>query len=590
MPNPQEFYQKNLNVYQAKHAEIKKKLGVSSTLRLLVFLAIIAVFYFLWSYTQVMIAVAVVLAVFFGFLVKRHTNLQYKRDFLQQLLSLNETEIKVLHRDFYDLPSGEKFKDDTHFYSMDVDLFGRGSFFQYLNRTSLESGAKKLSELLKANDITRIEEKQEAIQELSAKAKWRQEFNATAALAKSEMSAEEINSWLKSYTFFVPKIMKVVPLIFSVLSIAVVVLAYFAIVPELVVVLWLFLGLGIAGVYIKKVMVLADKTEKAASTFQQYYKLILMLEEEHFESSLLKEELTKIKSGENEKASLKIKKFSKILDSLNQRNNMLMGIFINGFFLNDLRQSYNFERWIEAHAADVEAWFDVIHFFDAYNSLGNFSFNHPSYAFAEVKQNGAILDAKNLAHPLLDPAKAVTNDFAIAEENFFIITGANMAGKSTFLRTVSLSIVMSNMGLPIFGNEVKYNPIKLITSMRTSDSLTDDESYFFSELKRLQTIVNAIDTDRYFIILDEILKGTNSEDKAKGSKKFVEKLVASNSTGIIATHDLSLCEIEQELEPVSNYYFDAQIIDGELYFDYTFKPGICQNMNASFLLQKMGII
>ena len=404
------------------------------------------------------------------------------------------------------------------------------------------------------------------------------------------MSAEEITEWLKSYDYFVPRIMKVVPLVFSVLSIAVVVLAYLGLVPELVVVLWLFLGLGITGAYIKKTVALADKTEKAASTFQQYYKLILMLEEEHFETNLLKEELTKIKNSDQEKASLTIKKFSRILDSLNQRNNMLVGIFINGFFLNDLRQAYNFERWIEAHAADVEAWFDVIHFFDAYISLGNFCFNHPGYAFAKVKQNGAILDAKNLAHPLLDPAKAVTNDFAIAEENFFIITGANMAGKSTFLRTVSLSIVMSNMGLPIFGQDVKYNPIKLITSMRTSDSLTDDESYFFSELKRLQTIVKAIDADRYFIILDEILKGTNSEDKAKGSKKFVEKLVASNSTGIIATHDLSLCEISKELEPVSNYYFDAQIKGGELFFDYTFKPGICQNMNASFLLEKMGIV
>ena len=126
--------------------------------------------------------------------------------------------------------------------------------------------------------------------------------------------------------------------------------------------------------------------------------------------------------------------------------------------------------------------------------------------------------------------------------------------------------------------------------MRTSDSLTDDESYFFSELKRLQFIVNAIKTDTYFIILDEILKGTNSTDKAIGSRKFIEKLVASNSTGIIATHDLSLCEAADDLEPVKNYYFDAQIINDELLFDYTFKKGICQNMNASFLLRKMNII
>jgi DNA mismatch repair ATPase MutS len=165
-----------------------------------------------------------------------------------------------------------------------------------------------------------------------------------------------------------------------------------------------------------------------------------------------------------------------------------------------------------------------------------------------------------------------------------------MAGKSTFLRTVSLHMVMANMGLPVCAHSSVYSPIKLITSMRTSDSLTDDSSYFFSELTRLKYIVDAIKEDNYFIILDEILKGTNSTDKAIGSRKFVEKLVASHATGIIATHDLSLCEIEKELDEVENYYFDAQIIDDELYFDYTFKKGICQNMNASFLLKKMEIV
>ena len=200
------------------------------------------------------------------------------------------------------------------------------------------------------------------------------------------------------------------------------------------------------------------------------------------------------------------------------------------------------------------------------------------------------MKAKNLAHPLLDPKKRVANDFEIEKENFFIITGANMAGKSTFLRTVSLQIVMANIGLPVCAESCSYCPIKLITSMRTTDSLSDDESYFFSELKRLQYIVGEIRTDKYFIILDEILKGTNSTDKAIGSRKFIQKLVGSRSTGIIATHDLSLCEVADELPQVRNYYFDAEIVNDELNFDYRFKTGVCQNMNASFLLKKMQIV
>ncbi len=165
-----------------------------------------------------------------------------------------------------------------------------------------------------------------------------------------------------------------------------------------------------------------------------------------------------------------------------------------------------------------------------------------------------------------------------------------MAGKSTFLRTVSLSIVMANCGLPVCAESFKYSPIKLITSMRTTDSLTEDESYFYSELKRLKFIVDEIKTTDYFIILDEILKGTNSKDKAIGSKKFVEKLTKSKSTGIIATHDVSLCELENEFLDIKNYFFDAEILDEELHFDYTLKNGICKNMNASFLLGKMEIV
>ena len=165
-----------------------------------------------------------------------------------------------------------------------------------------------------------------------------------------------------------------------------------------------------------------------------------------------------------------------------------------------------------------------------------------------------------------------------------------MAGKSTFLRTVSLHIVMANVGLPVCATTSDYYPIKLITSMRTTDNLTDDSSYFFSELTRLKYIVDAMKSDTYFIILDEILKGTNSKDKAEGSHKFIQKLVATNATGIIATHDLSLCTIEDELKAVKNYYFDAEIVNDELYFDYKFKKGICQNMNASFLLKKMEIV
>ena len=229
-------------------------------------------------------------------------------------------------------------------------------------------------------------------------------------------------------------------------------------------------------------------------------------------------------------------------------------------------------------------------FFDAQNSLANFHFNHPKFVFPEITSGKEAICGVGLGHPLLHVEKRVDNHFNINKEAFYIVTGANMAGKSTFLRTVSLSIVMANCGLPVCATSFKYTPIKLITSMRSTDSLTEDESYFYSELKRLKFIVDAIKESDYFIILDEILKGTNSKDKAIGSKKFVEKLSKSKSTGIIATHDVSLCELESELTAVENYYFDAEISEDELHFDYALKKGVCKNMNASFLLKKMEIV
>ena len=335
--------------------------------------------------------------------------------------------------------------------------------------------------------------------------------------------------------------------------------------------------------------VLSSHTDKMKDTFRQYAMLLNQIENERFTSGLLQQKQQQIKS-EEKKASAIFAELSKALDAFDNRNNLLVAFFGNGYFLMDIKNSYKIEQWITKYAHKVEDWFEVVSFFDAYNSLGNYTFNHPQYVFPKIIENNIVIKAENLGHPLLDVSKRIDSNLLINNQQFFIVTGANMAGKSTFLRTVSLHIVMANIGLPVCAKTSEYTPVKLITSMRTSDSLTDDSSYFFSELTRLKFIVDEILKEPYFIILDEILKGTNSTDKAIGSRKFVEKLVVSNATGIIATHDLSLCDIDKELEEVKNYYFDAKIIDDELYFDYSLKKGICQNMNASFLLKKMEII
>lgn len=590
MNHPSDFYRSQIHKYQQEKKNTSRKLAWSSFFRFIVFALTAYLAYWFYPDSRLVFVVLGLGILGFVYLVSRHSDLKHERNKLQALIGISETELKVLNNQFLDLPTGAEFDDPEHPFSQDIDLFGKGSFFQYLNRTALIEGKHQLAHLLLSNDIKGIERKQEAVKELAQKADWRQHFSALAMLVTTRTRTETILKWLKNYRSFMPRLMKWLPQVFSIISILVIAGFIFDFIGGVELGMWFFLGLIITGVYIKKVNLLSTRVSQVQDTFHQYYQLLNLIEGTSFSSVLLKEKKELILS-EKQKASQVLKAFSKYIDALDQRNNMVFGVFGNGFLLWDIRQSYKIEKWIEKHAEQVGKWFEVIEFLDAHNSLGNLTFNHPEYVFPQVKSdNTSVVEAVELGHPLLDPKKRVSNDFSITRENFFIITGANMAGKSTFLRTVSLQILMSNVGLPVCASSCKYAPIKLITSMRTTDSLTDDESYFFSELKRLKYVMEQIKSNEYFIILDEILKGTNSADKAIGSRKFVEKLVKFGSTGIIATHDLSLCEISNELSQVKNYYFDADIIQDELSFDYKFKKGICQNMNASFLLKKMEIV
>ncbi|MBJ2174303.1 DNA mismatch repair protein MutS [Aureibaculum sp. A20] len=589
MQKPLEFYKSEKTKYELELSTLKKKLALSSTIRLLLFVAIALGIYLFFANLKIVAAIAIIGIALFLYLVLRHSDLQYKRDFIKQLLAINNTEIEIIYGNYLDLDAGTEHENPNHYYSYDIDLFGKGSFYQFANRTVTKEGAREFANQLTLNNIDDIDKKQNGIKELSKIPKWRQEFSAIGSLVNVKHPAKHIIKWIHNYKAGLPKFMAFLPRVFALISLVLIVLISVDVVSYHFLLVWFFIGLGIAGAYLKKVNAIYDDAGKAKDTFKQYHKLLDKIEGSTFSSEILIAQQEAIKT-EKEKASVIFKKFSKILDALDQRNNMIMAFVGNGLLLWDANQAFKIENWINTYRDKVENWFKVIAFFDAQNSLANFAFNNPNYVYPELNGDKNVIQAQQLGHPLLKTTNRIDNDYTIENQQFFIITGANMAGKSTFLRTVSLSIVMANMGLPVCAKSFEYSPIKLITSMRTTDSLADDESYFFSELKRLKFIVEQIKSDRYFIILDEILKGTNSTDKAIGSKKFVQKLVASNSTGIIATHDLSLCEIEKELTAIKNYYFDAEIINDELHFDYRLKTGVCKNMNASFLLKKMEIV
>ena len=589
MTDSNSYYNSNILNYTTEVSKLYKQLTSLSIARLLVFLITAVGAYFTFGNWGLFFVIIILGIVLFIVLLLRYTNIKAVYNLKKELITINQDELSIASGDFFERPDGLTFQEANHNYALDIDLFGRGSFFQFINRTAVEEGSEKLANSLKANITDDIILRQDAIKELAHKSDWRQQFQANASLIKVETKGATIIKFLKAHESILPKSIKVLPLIVSVLTVIIIGLAIAKIIPPISIGYWLFVGLFVTGRYVKKINGLSANADKMRDTFRQYTSLLKAIETETFTSQLLISKQAQIQL-KDKKASQILKELSKAMDALDNRSNLISAIFGNGYFLTDIKHTYTIEQWLENYKDKVEDWFEVVAFFDAYNSLGNYAFNHQEYVYPQIVDKNKDTKVTQLGHPLLKSAKRVDNDFEIKNKQFFIITGANMAGKSTFLRTVSLHIVMANVGLPVCATASVYSPVKLITSMRTSDSLTDDSSYFFSELTRLKYIVDAIKQDNYFIILDEILKGTNSTDKAIGSRKFVEKLVASHATGIIATHDLSLCEIENHLSEVKNHYFDAQIIDDELYFDYTFKKGICQNMNASFLLKKMEIV
>lgn len=583
------FYNQELNKNIAITKQLQKQLLLLSLVRLSIFLLSISLIYVFWSNWITVITIGAIGLVSFLWVLSHYTDLKQQKALHNALVNINEEELQIGIGQYLHRPNGSKYKDPNHYYSFDIDLFGKGSFYQYMSRSVTNEGQNQLADTLMSNSTSDIELRQDAINELSQSPKWMQEYCASVSLIKAETPAPRIIDWLKDHQDFVPNRMKWIPWVFTIISISLLALVIAELIDLGVFGYWIFAGLGYTGIYLKRINVLAANADKTKDTFKQYAALLLLIETSNFESELLKKKQQQIQTADK-KASVIFNEFSKHLDALDNRNNLISAIFGNGYLLSDIRNAYRVEQWINTYAHKVEDWFEVVSFFDAYISFGVFAFNHPDHVYPKITKEGGIINAKALGHPLLEKEQRVNSDIHIKDQEFFIVTGANMAGKSTFLRTISYHIMMANVGLPVCAESSVYSPVKLITSMRTSDSLTDDSSYFFSELTRLKFIVDAITTEPYFIILDEILKGTNSTDKAIGSRKFVEKLVAGHATGIIATHDLSLCAIEDELDSVKNYYFDAEIVNDELYFDYKLKKGVCKNMNASFLLKKMDIV
>ena len=345
---------------------------------------------------------------------------------------------------------------------------------------------------------------------------------------------------------------------------------------------WILLGwhLGKIGVFHEQISRKKDILEKFA-------KLLHYFQKEEFDSTVLKN-----LSVQAREADVKVKKLAALVSYLNARLNLLTNIIVNSLLLYDLQCVYRLEKWKHENAGHLKLWLDVINETEVLGSFGTFAFNHPSYIFPRINSELSI-SATNLGHPMLSMNECVPNDIQIGKgQSVLIITGANMAGKSTFLRTSGVNLVLALTGAPVFAAEYACPIIQLRTGMRTADSLKDHQSYFYAELDRLKAIMDELRSDKpLFILLDEILKGTNSTDKQSGSIALLKQLLPHPCLAMIATHDIELGKLEVEYpDHIRNYCFEANIENDQLSFDYKIKPGVAKTMNATFLMRKMGII
>ncbi|MEN9919324.1 MAG: hypothetical protein RL662_1760, partial [Bacteroidota bacterium] len=337
---------------------------------------------------------------------------------------------------------------------------------------------------------------------------------------------------------------------------------------------------------VKHIMSTFDTKSQVLATYSELFEII---ENEDLKASYLQE--IKTQCGSELKASKAIAQLRSL------HNNLLMAeaypilLFLNPVLLWNVKYAIKIEEWTFKHKTEIEQWFAAMAAFDALLSLAIFAFNHPDYTYPKPADQ-FVFKGLALGHPMLNRDVCVRNDVDISKIPYFlVITGANMAGKSTYLRTIGINHTLACAGAVVCARELEFYPSKLVTNLRTSDSLADNESYFFAELKRLKMIIDRLKKgEELFIILDEILKGTNSVDKQKGSMALMKQLISLNGNGIIATHDLLLGNLEKDYPAnIKNYRFEADITDNTLSFTYAIREGVAQNMNASFLMTQMGI-
>ncbi len=587
------YYQSRISNFTQQADRLQQKEDRISMGRLVSFLLIFILFIALYRYSQILAIVASISsAVTFGWLVIQYNQTEKKKNYARHLAEINTLEFRAITGDYSQYADGNEFIDRDHPNSYDLDLFGHASVFQYINRTTSMPGAQLLAQWLSfPAGITEIKSRQEAVQELNPEIEWRQQFMTLGHFNRQAINNPgELLSWTQSENLFRKvKRLKLIAFGLSGLSLGVIIMVIIAWPAAML----LVVALINAMVYFrqgKKINTIHQQVSKSSGLIQTYSEMISSIEEKQFKT----EKLNSLQQIflKDPSASESIKILSKLVNRLDTRLNILVSIPLNLFFFWDIHSCLSLEKWKNQHSDDIAHWFSVMAEFEVLNSIANMAFNNPDWVMPRIVPGFFTFRAENMGHMLIPRERRILNNLSIEKENsILIVTGSNMSGKSTFLRTCGVNAVIALAGGPVCATSFTLSHVQIHSSMRISDSLEDNTSSFYAELKRLANIIRQAEQDpRVLLLLDEILRGTNSNDRYTGSVALIRQLSDYGTVAIVATHDLKLAEMEKILpDHIENYHFDVKVEGEELYFDYKLTPGVCTSLNASILMKKMGI-
>lgn len=603
------IFQENIQKYEAQITKLNKVINQLSAFRVITFIAATALIIILIEeglYYWLGLALPLSL-IAFALLVNRYKKINWQKKQANFLKTVNESEILKANLQINDFPDGGQHLYREHPYIADLDIFGKHSLFQLINRGTTESGQILLAQWL-AEPTTKdtILERQAAIQELTPQLDWRQDFQASGLHFENKKSDyNKLMAWIKTPEKLLPQQTRylLTAILLGVLS--TVALVYVlsqvyspnpiqALIPLLVM-------LVINNWVLRRVKPSADdiveNTFNNVKVLGAYQSLINKIEKHNFEAPRL-QTLRAVFHKDNFSASQEINKLKNILEFFQQKGNKKAALgknsfytFMNLLWLLDIPLIILTEKWKAKNKALLKYWGDAVSEFEVFNSLAGFAYANPDFTFPEIQEDPYIIHFEALGHPLLNPKKRICNDFTLkGRGEIAMITGSNMAGKSTFLRTLGMNLTLALMGAPCFAKAGQVSNMKLFTSMRTQDNLEEGVSSFYAELQRIEQLLKLIQSgEAIFFLVDEMFKGTNSKDRYRGGVSLIKQLSELNSFGIISTHDLELAQLAGNHLNVKNFSFNSEINDGNMRFNYKLTPGICKDFNASELMKRSGI-